>query len=138
MKQSALDDPSLAPFTRSVLEKIDPDVRASLTGHQFRCIRDAIDESRPVSRHSIDLRGVLPLLFARYYFVFLAGRDRRGKTRTEEQRLRKRLVSAVGALLLAVAAAAPVLIILVLLGYAIKAFLGIDLRPDSHLLDIVR
>lgn len=138
MKRRVLDDPTLSPFTRSVLEKIAPDVLASLTEHQFSAIREAVDQSRPLSRHSIDLRGVLPLLFARYYFVFLAGRDRRGNTRAEEQWLKKRLVSALGALVLAAAVATPVVVLLVLVGYAIKSFLGIDVEPDRHLLDILR
>ncbi|MCG6943089.1 MAG: hypothetical protein LJE69_17805 [Thiohalocapsa sp.] len=138
MKQRALDDPNLAPFTRSVLAKIEPAVLASLTEHQFRCIRDAVDQTRPISRHSIDVRGNLPLLFARYYFVFLAGRDRRTNTRYEEKRLWKRLASAAGALLLGTAVLVPVVVFLLLVGYAIKTFLGVDLYPDTHLLDMVR
>lgn len=138
MKRRALDDPTLAPFTRSVLAKIEPDVLASLTEHQFRAIRDAVDQSRPVRRHAIDLRGVLPLLFARYYFVFLAGRDRRQDARDDERRLRDRLLAAVGAIALAGAVLVPVLVMLVLVGYAIKSFIGVDLQPDTHLLDLVR
>jgi hypothetical protein len=138
MKRRALDDPTLAPFTRSVLAKIEPDVLASLTEHQFRAIRDAVDQSRPVRRHAIDLRGVLPLLFARYYFVFLAGRDRRADARNEERRFRDRILTAAGALVLAVAVVVPVLVMLVLVGYAIKSFIGVDLQPDAHLLDLVR
>ena len=138
MKRRALDDPNLSPFTRTVLEKIEPDVMASLTEHQFRAIREAIDQSRPLSRHSVDLRGVLPLLFARYYFVFLAGRDRRDGARAEERQIKQRLASAFGALALGAAVAIPILVLLLLVGYAIKAFLGIDVQPDRHLLDILR
>jgi hypothetical protein len=138
VKQRALDDPALAPFTRAVLAKIEPDVLASLTEHQFRCIRDAIDESRPISHHSIDVRGVLPLGFARYYFVFLAGRDRRTDTRKKEKHLWHWLMSALGAVLLGSALLLPVLVLLLLVGYAIKSFLGFDLYPDTHLLDMVR
>jgi hypothetical protein len=121
-----------------VLVKIEPDVLASLTEHQFRAIRDAVDQSRPVRRHAIDFRGVLPLLFARYYFVFLAGRDRRAGARDDERRLRDRVLTAVGSLALAIAVLVPLLVILILVGYAIKSFIGVDLQPDSHLSDLVR
>lgn len=138
MKQRALDDPHLAPYTRGVLAKIDPDVLASLTEHQFRSIRDAIDASRPISRHSVDLRGIIPLGFARWYFVLLAGRDRRADTRSEEHRLQYLITSGVGAVLLAGAVLVPLTALLLLVGYALKSFLGLDLNPEGHLMDFLR
>jgi hypothetical protein len=138
MKQQALEDPTLAPYTRAVLGRIDPDVLASLTEHQFRSIRDAIDLSRPIRRHSIDFRGVVPLGFARWYFVLLAGRDRRGDTRSEEARLRQRLQSALGTLLFIGALLIPLAALLLLFGYALKSFMGVDIITDAHLIDMVR
>jgi hypothetical protein len=138
MKQVSLDDPNLAPYTRGVLARIDPDVLASLTEHQFRSIRDAIDASRPIRRHSIDVRGTIPLGFTRWYYVLLAGRDRRTDAREQEAR-RKRLLGAVaGAVVLTGVVLVPVTVLLVLVGYAIKSFLGLDLAPDLHLIDVVR
>jgi hypothetical protein len=138
MKQRALEDPTLAPYTRAVLGRIDPDVLASLTEHQFRSIRDAIDLSRPIKRHTIDLRGVVPLGFARWYFVVLAGRDRRGGTRVEEALLLQRLKSALGTLLFVAVVMIPVTVLLVLFGYALKSFLGVDIISDAHLIDMIR
>lgn len=138
MKKSALDDPSLDTYTRFVLSKVEPDVLASLTEHQFAAVRHAVEQARPISRHPIDIRGVIPLIFARFYFVLLAGRDNRADTKGRENRLRHALSSAFGALVLGTVILLPILVILLLVGYALKSFLGLDLDPGHHLIDFLR
>lgn len=138
MKQRVLDDPTLEPFTRAVLARIDPDVLASLTEHQFRSIMEAVDKARPIKRHTIDIRGTVPLGLARWYFVLLAGRDRRADTVDGEAKLRRWLMNILGSLLLALFLLLPISAIVLLLGYALKSFMGVDLITDAHLMDMIR
>jgi len=137
MKHSVLEDPSLNGYTRHVLSRLEPEVLASLTEHQFSAIRHAIDEARPISRHPIDIRGVIPLVFVRFYFVVLAGRDRRDGTRVRERRLRDTLSSVVGALVLGAVILLPIAAVLLMIAYGIKSFLGIDLDPTHHMRDFL-
>jgi len=138
MKKRALEDPSLDNYTRHVLSRLEPDVLASLTEHQFSAVRHAIEQARPISRHAIDIRGVIPLIFARFYFVLLAGRDRRPDTRGRENRLRHALSSAFGALVLGGVILIPITVIVLFIGYAMKSFLGLDLIPNQHFFEFLR
>jgi hypothetical protein len=136
MKRKSLEDPSLDTYTRFVLSHVEPEVIASLTEHQFNSIRDALEKSRPITRHPIDIRGILPLFFVRYYFVLLAGRDRRQKTGDRERGRRSGLSAMLGVSLLLTLVALPVTILMLAAGYALKTFLGIDLMPEAHLSDL--
>ncbi len=71
------DTPENDAFTQYVMTHIEPKVYASLTTEQIYAIRKAVFQCRPAKKHLINLRGFIPLIFARYYFVFLLGRDRR-------------------------------------------------------------
>ncbi|MCF7983154.1 MAG: hypothetical protein K9L70_02005 [Thiohalocapsa sp.] len=135
MKQRALDDPSLDAYTKFVLSHIDPDVLASLTEHQFECIRSAVEKAKPISKHTIDLRGVIPLFFVRFYFVLLAGRDRRKNTSDRENSRRQGAHSVLGALVLFAVVVVPVSILTLLIGYGLKTWLGVDLIEGAHLTD---
>jgi len=122
------------PFTYHVMERIDPKVRASLTPTQLSAIKEAISASRPLKKHPIDIRGIIPVFFVRYYFVFLSGRDRRSSTRRIEKK-RQWLTSLSGALMLFILGVAPLILILVLLLYLIKCTFGINIMPETHLKD---
>lgn len=120
------------PFTYSVLGRIDPDVRKSLTATQLAGIRVAISGCRPLDKHPVDVRGVIPLFFARYYFVVVIGRDRRSRTQQIESE-RRREGSFAGGL------GMMTFIVLLLLGpaimtglYFLKTMLGINIYPDKH------
>ncbi len=121
-------------FTHAVYQKIDADVRATLSPRQVHAIENAIRASKPFQRHPVDVRGVLPCFFARFYFVLLMGRDRRSPVRNKEQRRRQQasIASAMCSVYLLLCALLP----LIFLGlYLIKAWLGIDIFPDAHLSD---
>ena len=133
-----LDAPDLDPYTRAVLAHIEPDVLDSLTDSQFAAIREAIDAARPIRRHPIDIRGVIPLYFARYYYVVLAGRDRRQDTTQSELGRRRKASSRIGSVLLVIVLSVPLMVLLTLLAYAIKSFLGLDMDPNDHLSDFLR
>ena len=127
----------LADFT---LSKIPRDIRSSLTDDQYEAIRSAIAATANSSRHSIDIRFVIPLFFRSYYFVFFAGRDRRKKTIELElnriERLPKNLrrtvyFSAVASILVSVG------VFLLGLIYLAKSFAGIDFFDGIHLSDLI-
>lgn len=123
------------PYVAHVIDKIDPGIRATLSEQQLHAIREALDiraADRRRRRHWIDVRGGIPLYIARYYFVFLLGRDRRvGRRRTEYVRRDK--ASKLGNALFIMAILSP-FILLGLVGlYFLKSALGIDLFPYSHL-----
>jgi len=126
----------LDPFTYHVIERMDPKVRASLTPAQLSAIKEAIEGGRPLKRHPIDLRGIIPLFFAQYYFVFLLGRDRRSSTRRIEER-RRWLISLSGGLMLLILGLIPLILIILLLLYLIKCSLGINIMADVHLRDVL-
>jgi hypothetical protein len=71
--------------------------------------RHTLEQARPIRRHAADIRGVLPLGFARYYFALLAGRDHRDGTRREEQKLRQTMSSVLSALVLGGVMLVPIL-----------------------------
>jgi len=123
------------PFTYHVMERIDPKVRASLTPTQLSAIKEAIRANRPSQKHPIDIRGIIPVFFVRYYFVFLSGRDKRLYTKRIEEK-RRWLTSLSGGLTLFILGVAPLILILVLLLYLIKCTFGINVMPDMHLKDL--
>ncbi len=63
-------------YTLALMRKIDHMLKEPLSPMQRKEIEEAIHvfSSR---KHPISLRGVLPLHFARLYFVLLMGKDRR-------------------------------------------------------------
>ncbi|MDC7224796.1 MAG: hypothetical protein PQJ60_13705 [Spirochaetales bacterium] len=86
-------------------------------------------------KHSIDIRGIIPLFFRRYYFVILVGRDTRQETKKIEAERRykvRRVNNMVSAFLLLI----PFLFILFLLLYYLKSALGINVLPEKHLGDL--
>jgi hypothetical protein len=109
---------------------MDPHVRASLSESQRQELVKALVVSKRA--HTLDVRGVLPLYFARFYLVFQFGRDRRLERRRIEDERRLRAILA-GNVVFFVVAISP-LVVLALIGlYLLKAALGIDLIPDFHL-----
>jgi len=124
------------PFTYHVMERIDPKVRASLTPVQLSAIKAAIRANRPLDKHPIDIRGIIPVFFVRYYFVFMSGRDRRLYTKRLEEK-RRWLTSLSGGLTLFILGVAPLILILVLLLYLIKCTFGINIMPEMHLKDLL-
>ena len=129
--------PNLDAFTDSVMRRIDRKVLASFTREQLRAIHEGISASRPLSKHPIDVRGIIPLFFTQYYFVLLMGKDRRLATRRIENIRREKSALAGGALFLFFGMS-PLILFGLLLLYFMKSAMGIDLFPDKHLWDILR
>ena len=124
------------PFTQRVIDKIDPKVRASLSPSQFASIEKAIRENRPLQGHPVDIRGVIPLFFARYYYVILMGRDKRLATKRKEQVRHRNYLSKTALIILF--GMGPFLVFFLLIAYFLKAALGVNLFSDTHLTDLIK
>ena len=63
-------------FARQILERIPEQQRHSFSDEQLTALKVAFG-AEPWSRHSVDIRDSIKLWRWRFYFVFVAGRDRR-------------------------------------------------------------
>lgn len=92
-------------------------------------------------RHAIDLRGSLPLIFKRFYFVLFAGRDRRAKTlQTERHRWSitlKGIIQGKNGTELALLFS-PFILGALYIVYLFKSAMGINILDDMHLADVIK
>lgn len=131
-----MDDAEIAEiFTDSILRRIDPEVRATLLPAQLSAIREAILTEHFAHRHPVDIRGTIPLLFARYYYVLVLGRDRRGST-TDREATRRKKTALVGGGIFFLVALSPLVLLGFLCLYFLKSVLDINLFADMHLWDL--
>ncbi len=131
----SISEPSSA-FTDFVLNKICPEVRNSLTEKQLNEIENAIAAGSPSKKHSIDVRGIIPLFFAKFYFIVLLGRDKRTNTRSVEKCRRKEgdlFASTFFFLFFTL----PLTLLFFSVLYITKSELGIDIFPNNHLFEIL-
>lgn len=122
-------------YTQNVMNSIEPTVFKTLNLVQLEAIRQSVSANAPFRKHSIDIRGSIPLYITKFYFVFLIGKDRRSSTREKEIH-RKEIakgVSILGFIYIILTLSIPILFIFL---YALKSFLGIDIFPDRHLNDL--
>ena len=131
MLQSPAKPVKMDAFTDSVIRRLDPDVRATLTQEQYSAFVDAVSASRPLNKHPVDWRGVIPLVFSHYYFVLLMGPDRRRGTRNLENERRQRTAFA-GGIFFFLCIISPFLLLGAVLLYIIKSDLGINLIEGKH------
>ncbi len=121
-------------FTHFVINKINPKIKRSLTKEQLDEIKCAIAAGTPLKKHLVDIRGVIPLFFSRFYFVLLMGRDKRVKTKRTE--LSRRVESDIlASILFSIFIIFPFLSLAFIVLYLSKTELGMDLFSDFHLKD---
>ena len=108
------------PNVQHMLERMPKNVADSFTDDQLFYLNAAL-AGRRWGSHKVDVRGTIGLLRSRYYFVLLAGRDKRDLSRTES-RIGKLVMAAVVALFLCVS-----LVLGLVLLYILKSWLGINL-----------
>jgi hypothetical protein len=122
------------PYTKSIFNRIEPEIRKSLTAAQISAIASAISEINTSDNYRIDWRGSFSLFFARFYFMILVGRDLGIETRIVELERRQRSL-----LLVKYMGKATIVLLLPLsflyLLYLLKSALGINLFPNKHLWD---
>jgi len=132
-----IDGPSTDPYSHAIMQRISPGIRASFTPAQRSAIEQALMADQIGKVHAVDIRLTIPLFFARYYLVLLVGRDRRVGTRRSETR-RQQGLSVSSLLLFFFIAVSPVVVAILVILYALKTALGINLMPDVHLKDLLR
>lgn len=108
------------PNVQHMLERMPKNVADSFTDDQLFYLNTAL-AGRRWGSHKVDVRGTIGLLRSRYYFVLLAGRDKRDLSRTES-RIGKLVMAAVVALFLCVSLALGLVLL-----YILKSWLGINL-----------
>jgi len=121
------------PFTDNIIHRIDPKIRDTLSTTQVTAIIAAI--RNPEKIRPVDIRGIIPLYFARYFFVLLIGRDKRAVMEREEH-MRRKKASWLGGILFALLVSLPFLLLLFVFLYLLKYFAGVDIVPDFHLWEI--
>lgn len=121
------------PFTDNIIRRIDPKIRDTLSTTQVTAIIAAI--RNPEKIRPVDIRGIIPLYFARYFFVLLIGRDKRAVMEREEH-MRRKKASWLGGILFALLVSLPFLLLLFVFLYLLKYFAGVDIVPDFHLWEI--
>ena len=108
------------PAIRSLLERMPKNIQTTFTDEQLAHLKIAIG-ARQWGNHAVDCRGVVKLFKYRYYYVFLAGRNRR-ELSVKEQKIAR----FTQAIILSLAATFTILLTLLVL-YLIKSALGIDI-----------
>ena len=110
------------PVITKLLDKVPGDMRGSFSDEQLLALKIALG-GRSWGAHAVDARWTLKWWRWQYYFVFLAGRNRRVLTDREVRIQRFSMALFLTAFLLF----ASTLGILIL--YLVKSALGIDLIP---------
>jgi len=128
-------------YARFTLAKIERGLKAEpLSMQQREQIYAVLADNTQTSRHAIDVRLFIPVIFANFYLILFAGRDRRRSslrlaafrlTRANRGFLKLAMV-----LMLSVFSVSVVLSIFWGL-YALKRYLGIDIFPNAHLSDFI-
>ena len=108
------------PAIRNLLERMPKNIQTTFTDEQLAYLKIAIG-ARQWGNHAVDCRGVVKFFKYRYYYVFLAGRNRRELSAKEQKVARLSQ-----ALILSIAATFIILLTLLVL-YLIKSALGIDI-----------
>jgi len=111
------------PFIKGLKERLPDDLKDSFTKEQLTALKVAFG-ARQWGQHPLDLRGTFKLWRWRYYFVLLAGRNRRDLSRTERNLSRAATAASLAVFLLM----CTVLGLLAL--YLIKSALGINIFPN--------
>lgn len=110
------------PVITKLLDKVPAGMRGSFSDEQLLALKIALG-GRTWGTHALDLRFTLKWWRWQYYFVLLAGRNRRVLTDRERRIQRLSMALALSVFLL-ISTALGILVL-----YIIKSALGIDLIP---------
>lgn len=121
-RRSLREDPTII----SLLSRMPEAVQNSFTEEQLANLRVALG-ARSWGKHKIDFRSTISFFSYRYYYVFVAGRNRRELSRAEKRK----------GLLIQSILMSTFLVFCSMLGllvlYLVKSALGIDLFPNFSL-----
>ena len=110
------------PIITKLLDKVPADMRGSFTDEQLLALKIALG-GRTWGAHAVDARWTLKWWRWQYYFVVLAGRNRRVLT-DREQAIQRLAMATTLAVFLTFCGLLGILVL-----YLIKSALGIDLIP---------
>ncbi len=127
-----INDKYIDAFTHHIVNNIHADVLNSLSPKQLSAIKEAIIASQPRKKHSIDIRGAINLFFARYYFVFLMGRDQR-ISRQEIEAERRENTTLLWDLIFMIFVLSPFILLTLIALYFLKIGLEIDIFTGEHM-----
>ncbi len=65
-------------YIQHLLQCLPAELLTTLTPEQYQLLKRSLLTYH--RRHLVDVRGVIPFFFTRFYFVFLFGKDRRGQS----------------------------------------------------------
>ncbi len=114
------------PFITGMMNRLPPSERSSFSDGQLLSLKTAFG-ARTWGIHPVDLRWTMKLWRKRYYFVFVAGVNRRPLSRRQQELAR------VGKALLMAGVIGCSMLLGLLFLYLLKSAAGIDLDPDSSL-----
>lgn len=115
-----IDDIHQDPVITRLLEKMPNKVASSFNEEQLSHLRNAIG-AREWGKHKLDVRGTVKFFKWRYYYVILAGRNRRSLSE-KEVRVARVLTASIVATFITFAVLLGLIVI-----YLIKSALGINL-----------
>ena len=115
-----IDDIHQDPVITRLLEKMPKKVASSFNEEQLSHLRNAIG-AREWGKHKLDVRGTVKFFKWRYYYVILAGRNRRSLSE-KEVRVARVLTASIIAIFITFAVLLGLIVI-----YLIKSALGINL-----------
>ena len=107
---------------RKLLERMPKRIQDSFTEEQLANIKIAIG-ARTWGNHAIDVRSTMKFFRYRYYYVFVAGRNRR-ELSARERRIGLLMQASILAMFLTFSAILGVLVL-----YLVKSAAGIDIFP---------
>lgn len=104
----------------SLLDRMPKNVQDTFTDEQLMHLKVAIG-ARQWGKHAVDCRGVIKFFKYRYYFVLLAGRNRRELSKKEQK------IAAISQAITISMFSFLVITILLLIIYLVKSALGVDI-----------
>lgn len=108
------------PAVKSLLERMPKSIQDSFTEEQLSHLKIAIG-ARQWGNHVIDYRGVIKIFRYRYYYVLLAGRNRRILSIKEQK------IASVAQAIFFIGFFSLITVLIFLFLYLIKSALGIDI-----------
>lgn len=108
------------PAVKSLLERMPKNIQDTFTEEQLSHLKVAIG-ARQWGNHVIDYRGVIKIFRYRYYYVLLAGRNRR------ELSIKDQKIANVTQAIFFIAVFSLITVLTFLFLYLIKSALGIDI-----------
>ncbi len=127
-------------FADFTLNRIPKEIRDSLSDEQYSAIRSSLIARDKSDSHSIDIRLRVPLFLRSFYIVFFAGRDRRGSTYRLENSRWEHIPMPIRLFfhfLISVCLSVAVIIVVFIVFYKLKNFLGINIFDSFHLQDFI-